>query len=455
MIDIQGTPYSYDVSSESDFGALADRVRTMRANGALTPDVLYRIRRFFKIKNIYHSNAIEGNQLGVGETRQVIELGLTITGISLKDQAEARNLSDALDYLETLAQRSDRPIMEVDIRQLHAFVLKGINDGAGSYRSVSVKISGSSYEPPGPESVASQMQEFSSWLSGASVPESESFARVCGIVVAAAAHAWFVMIHPFIDGNGRVARLLTNLILMRYGFPIAIVTKEDRHRYYDALEASQESDLTPFSVLISECIEENLEEYERAVSEQKENLEWEQMWTNRFTQPERIRAENEFSIWRNAMELLRSYFRQTAGSLNDRARFGSIYFRDFENLSFNKYSAMRVGESARRTWFFRVDFRIGEKSARYLFFFGRGSYTLRHRCDVTLHVAREEPADSYYYERLENVNEANAPDLVEIGYAISEERFVARRKVSGISSGRIEEVGRQFFDDIVTKQFGY
>ena len=75
----------------------------MRAQGSLSPEVLYRIRKHFRIKSIYHSNAIEGNLLAVGETRQVVALGLTITGKPLKDQAEARNLSQALDFLEKLA----------------------------------------------------------------------------------------------------------------------------------------------------------------------------------------------------------------------------------------------------------------------------------------------------------------------------------------------------------------
>ena len=109
-IEIDGTPYVYDESTSSDFSELAGRVKTMRAQGSLSPDVLYRIRKHFKIKNIYHSNAIEGNLLAVGETRQVVELGLTITGKSLKDQAEARNLSHALDFLEKLAENADRPI---------------------------------------------------------------------------------------------------------------------------------------------------------------------------------------------------------------------------------------------------------------------------------------------------------------------------------------------------------
>jgi Fic family protein len=81
------------------------------------------------------------------------------------------------------------------------------------------------------------MAELGKWLATAVIPGTD-YATTKGLLVAAAAHTWFVTIHPFIDGNGRVARLLLNLILMRYGYPIAIITKDDRLRYYDALEES-------------------------------------------------------------------------------------------------------------------------------------------------------------------------------------------------------------------------
>ena len=407
----------------------------------------------FEIKDIYHSNAIEGNLLEVGETRQVVELGLTITGKPLKDQAEARNLSQALDFLEELAANSANPITEHDIRQIHSLVLHGIDDRAGSYRTVPVTISGSEFDPPGPESVSGNMRDFGTWLGNISTPNEGSFGKMPGLLAAAAAHTWFVTIHPFIDGNGRVARLLMNLILMRYGYPIAIITKEDRLRYYDALELSQASDLTPFVVLLAECMEESLEEYEAAAVEQRVQTDWAQSLAQRFTEPEKVRAENEYEVWRTAMELLKSYVRQTVGIFDQAADFGNVYFKDFGNLEFEKYLALSGGASAKRTWFLRVDFRRTNVAARYLFFFGRASSTLRDRCSVTLHVAREEPQNSFNYERLEQITGSSVPELVEIGYEMSKERFVIRRRNGRPAMGKVEEFGRRFFEDVVACHF--
>ena len=149
MNEIPGTPYSFHPSRLDEFRELAERVQGMRASGKLAPEVLYRLRQFFRIKNIYHSNAIEGNQLDVGETRQVVEQGLTLTGRPLKDQAEARNLSAAIDFLEELVQDTAMPIRghrsAPDPRagtQGHRRPRRCVPDGAGGDRRILVRPSG-------------------------------------------------------------------------------------------------------------------------------------------------------------------------------------------------------------------------------------------------------------------------------------------------------------------------
>lgn len=450
IMNIEGTPYLFDARQLDVIHNIASRVGQMRQAGKLTPAALAMIRKYFRIKNIYHSNAIEGNTLNVGETRQVVELGLTLTGKPLKDQAEAKNLSEALDFLEDLAT-NNLPITERDIRQMHYLVLKGIQDAeAGKYRTIKVEISGSSYIPPLPESIPFQMEAFGKWLTTASV-SGDDFASSTGLIRAVVAHAWFVYIHPFIDGNGRTARLLMNLILMRYGYPVAIIAKEDRLRYYDALETSQGSDLSSFIGLVAECILESLEEYEHAVARQIADVEWAKSIADRLTERERIKKQNEYEIWKSAMDLLKSYFRQTASLVDDIATGARVFFTDFGGLEFEKYYSLSQSESAKRTWFFRIDFLAGNRTARYLFFFGGSSYSLRYHCDVVLHIAREERP--YSYERLENITAPNVPSLLEIGYKASEESFYARYRGGNIRKDGIEEICRQFIEEVVRMHF--
>jgi Fic family protein len=450
--DIVGTAYCYSEGVGSLLDDLAKRVRDMRAAGRLSPDSLAHIRKFFRVKSIYNSNAIEGNQLDLGETRLVVEQGLTITGKPLKDSAEARNLAHALDYFESLAS-SRETLKCVDIRQTHSLILKDIDDeNAGRYRGTNVEISGSAYHPPPSHDVPGEMDAFCAWLAAAS-DEADSDNP---IALGAAAHAWFVRIHPFADGNGRTARIIMNLILMRYGYPIAVITKDERQRYYDALEESQSSDLTPFIVLVAESVLESLEEYERAVAEQTAHQEWAQSLVAKFTAPQRNEAENYYEVWRSAMDLFKNYVRQSTYLIDEQAGgLARIYFADFGGLEFEKYLSLRDGRMTKRTWFFRVDFKSAQVAARYLFFFGFPSNAmsshLRAGDRVTLHVATE--ITPFLYEGLDNLQREDLPDVREVGYNAGDEQFVVRAAGGIIQTQRVEEIVRLFFEQVVQRNF--
>lgn len=451
------SPFEFDETIARGVDALDERVRSMRQSGQLRTEVLERIRRFFRLKTIYNSNAIEGNTLNIGETRLVVEQGLTISGKPLKDSLEARNLAHALDLFEQLATDRDEPIREIDIRQIHAAILEGIDEvNAGRYRTVDVEISGSGYRPPGPHEVPAQMEEFARWLAVVAGPQDAS-----PIVIAAAAHAWFAQIHPFIDGNGRTARILMNLILMRAAYPIAIITIEDRKRYYEALEESQSGDLTPFLSLIIECIDEALEEYEHAVEAQTAQLQWIGQIAARLSEPEQNVARLRYEVFRAAMELLRSHFAQAVSGINQAGIYGArVYFKDFGMLEFEKYFNLRQRGSAKQTWFFRVDFTQGDRSARYLFWFTRPTNAWnagRHRGDdVSMLVSRERDEGSFFYDTLdqfEQVGRRDIPDIREIAYDQNEERFYCRYSGGRINDESVDNIVRSFVSQVVQRNF--
>ena len=465
MIEIDGTPYAYSGPQQAILDRISRRVHDLRAGGKLTGEVLIRIGKFFRIKNIYHSNAIEGNALDLGETRLVVQKGMTLTGKSLRDQAEAKNLGEAVDFLEDLIpnpEQSDdprnRPLTEADIRQLHTLVLKGIDDtAAGAYRQVEVQISGSDFPPTAPESIAADMEKFGNWLGAASVVTEDKFASAEGLLAAAVAHTWFVMIHPFIDGNGRVARLLMNLMLMRFGIPIAIIPREDRQRYYDSLEDAQGSDLSGFVALLCECVDESLEEWEEAAEEHKKNLQEMASLGQKMGQKATIKASNEFEIWRSAMDLLKGHMRQSAEIISKEPA-ASVYIRELGELDKDKYFRLMNKKPAKRTWFFRADFHSGERAARYLFWFGfpLRNTPLEGECGVTLQISRETPEGSHYFEKLEDLGSTgtpNVPDLWEIGYSIKGERFVSRRRDRIYKNQKVEAIVSSFFEDVIQKHF--
>jgi Fic family protein len=422
----------------------------LRAAGELPSDVVQRLRQYFRLRNIYHSNAIEGNRLTIGETRVVIEDGLTLAGMSMKDQAEARNLGLALDYLEELAKDRETPISEADVKQLHSIVLKDIDvENAGRYRAIPVTIGGSNHKPPSPDNVPSEMGKLSRWLASASLPrEGES-----GLVHALTAHAWFVNIHPFADGNGRTARLLMDLMLLRHGNPILVVTKDDRKRYYAALaESDVAGDLSALTSLGMDALGDTLDVYEDAMAQHRQEHEWAAAIADTFSKDERIRAHNEYELWRTSVLLLRTQFHQVAQLVNQYSDFGKIQVRDFDLLDFEKYSSLRRGVSARGTWFFRMDFRSGRRESQYLFFFGFPSSGMRRRVEVTVHVARGQAPHSYV--TMDRLNSPAIPTLAEVGYVPESEEWLERQRGSEATPQGLDVIARQFVEGVIRVEFG-
>jgi len=202
----------------------------------------------------YHSNAIEGNTLSLRETQIVLE-GVTVGGRSLREHLEAINHRAAIAWVEELLQ-AGKPITEWDVRQLHQLVLKGIDpDHAGRYRTENVAIVGASHTPPAAVLVPEQMAELLRWYSSAAC-------SLHPIERAAEFHTRFEQIHPFIDGNGRTGRLLMNFSLMRDGYPPAVLRKENRLNYYQALDiAATRRDYSAIVALVAKEVGRSLDIY--------------------------------------------------------------------------------------------------------------------------------------------------------------------------------------------------
>lgn len=232
-----------------------DELRPLPAAALRNLDEVYRIEW------TYNSNAIEGNTLTLLETKLVLEEGLTIGGKKLREHFEVVNHSEAIDYVQDVVNRNIE-LTEYVIKSIHHLVLKNIDDeNSGRYRKINVSISGSQHTPPHFAVLSEKMEQLIQWYD-------EHKENLHPVELAAEFHFRFVYIHPFSDGNGRTARLLMNLILMKYGFPPAIVkaANDARLKYYETLEeASIRDNLKPFIQLIAGCVEDSLQKYIGAV----------------------------------------------------------------------------------------------------------------------------------------------------------------------------------------------
>ncbi|HMN29471.1 MAG TPA: Fic family protein [Caldilineaceae bacterium] len=220
-----------------------------------------RLQEQLMVEWIYHSNAIEGNTLTLRETQLILQTGLTIGGKSLREHFEVINHREAITFVEALVAQGEA-VTPFQVRQIHALVLKGIDDeNAGHYRQLPVRIIGALYQPPEAWEVPRLITEWGDWLEGAAK-------QLHPVEQASLAHHQLAAIHPFIDGNGRTARLVMNLLLLKDGFPPTIIRKENRRQYYRLLAQADVGKVQPFVNFVGREVDRSLTLYLEACTPQ-------------------------------------------------------------------------------------------------------------------------------------------------------------------------------------------
>ena len=207
---------------------VAQQKAALDALRPLPAGTLRALDHWYDVELTYTSNALEGNTLTRGETAIVLEKGITVSGKPLKDHLEATGHQSALDYMRALAGTAE-PVREMDVRNLHRLVMQALSpDEAGRYSDHGRTISGSPLLLPSPAELPALMGDFGQWLLRTD-PKADP-----GPEAAFDAHERLVTIHPFSDGNGRTARLLMNLLLLKAGYPPLVLLPETRPAYHEA-----------------------------------------------------------------------------------------------------------------------------------------------------------------------------------------------------------------------------
>lgn len=221
-------------------------------------DLATNLREWFKIELTYTSNAIEGNTLSRAETALVVEKGVAVDGKTIQEHLEAINHAQAFDWIIQRMNTTKQDITESTILDLHQLILQKIDGtNTGRYRTVSVRIAGSTVIMPNAIKVPELMSEYILWLQ--KINDNP-------LTVAIDAHFKFVSIYPFVDGNGRTARLLMNLLLMQVGYPPAIIRKEERKQYIASIEKAQlGGSLADYYTLMYEAVNRSLDIYLEAL----------------------------------------------------------------------------------------------------------------------------------------------------------------------------------------------
>lgn len=291
---------------------------------------------------------------------------MTITGHDPAYSKDAISLAQGLDRVRELAGLSaltDLP----QLAEIHGLILGG-RPGAGIFRSEPVVIAGSAHRPPRTwEEAMNGMEMWEAWSrANPSVP-----ALLRGVVL----HTWLTHVHPYVDGNGRTARAVLNLELIRAGLPSVILRRKDRERYLDALaESDSGGNLGPIADLVLDRAEDALRDLERAARSHQGYDE--------AAVRLRLRQEKQLAIWNDAVKLLFSLIEEAAEGAF--AKVGTVSTRWYDDqLLLDDLVALCQNDSAGNSWLFRIGVHVpAVGGSEYLAWTGFRSPDLRHGADI-------------------------------------------------------------------------
>jgi|LGVF01.2.fsa_nt_gb Fic family protein len=281
----------------------------------LPESAVKKLRDHLRIEMTYNSNAIEGNSLTLKETFLVINEGITVKGKPLKDHLEARDHHITLQYLYDLVEKGRcHTISEHLIRTLHQLIMQGTDkEWAGVYRNANVIISGSDHTPPDALEVPQKMRELVNWIK-------YNKGKLHIIELSGLLHHKLVHIHPFFDGNGRTSRIIMNLFLMQSGFPLAIILKNDRRKYYNVLDQADKENYKPLILFIAQSIERSFDLYLKnltpvskkrekylPLSELAKKIPYSTKYLNLLIRQGKLEAHKEGRNWLTSEEAIKRY----------------------------------------------------------------------------------------------------------------------------------------------------
>ena len=254
---------------------LRDRIQNKKAQlDALRPlpqAAAHALDEQLAIEWIYNTNALEGSSLTQRETELILQTGIAIGGKPLREHFEVLNQQAALQLARSMAG-GPMPLTARDVRELHALLLARIDDEhAGKYRTVPQHIAGAAYAAAAARHIPARMDAWAAWL----------FAQegvLDAVEAAALAHQKLVAIRPFVSGNGRTARLIMNLVLLRAGYPPAIIARANRRQYFGALAGAAKDNAAPLVNLVGRAVERSLTLFLAAASPQAAQPEPEDAW---------------------------------------------------------------------------------------------------------------------------------------------------------------------------------
>ena len=434
----------------SDLADFRKEIESFRAEGPLDHLSLAKLEEHFKASHVYNSAAIEGNRLTLQETILVLKEGIEVRDKSLHDTLEVKRLGQAFDYLKELSAQG-QVIRERDIRDLHLLLIGDDSDvGPGAYRYVGVIISGSEHRPPEPLAVPGMVSDLIEWINSNRDQDP--------IALATLAHHQLAAIHPFRDGNGRVSRLLMNLILMQHGYPICNIRQERRPEYYEALSFADVGIFDPLARQIKDACAELFSEYVRIRTETKRAQEWAAKWGVKEAKVAVRRETRELELWQSKIKQVFLEFQNTVELLDDSLEEFEVAFYDFKNeIDLDKFQRLTEKGYIDRANAFSVTFTdrrgVQPYSERFMFRYCRPA-TFTPRKVITLELNHLDRADNKYLR----LGESDCHNRVRLRYLyIDATGKLNKRALTSIAGAERDtpvistaEMVQEFIDDVMS-----
>lgn len=347
MLNLDNTPYLLDAVAHQQIlqrvKDIEERVKLLRLSGVMTDETLKEYYGEKRFEQVAESNAIEGSTLTAGETELAVIKGITITGHDPAYIKDAIALDKALTRITELARCHDKPTDISQIHEIHSLLL-GERAGAGIFRKERVTISGAKHVPPKTWSeVMDNMEHWQRWsIENATLPAP---------IRCAVLHAWLAHIHPYIDGNGRTARAIGNLELIRSGYPPIIIKKKERERYIECLAESDDGgDIRSFFELIFDRIEGALMGLELSAKKKQSY--------DPVVEKLRQRQAGQLRIWEISVQLLANIIKDKITRTVDQLH-GTCHAHIFEEpLDLQDYVTVCHGNAVTRSWAFTLKIEI-------------------------------------------------------------------------------------------------
>jgi len=331
----------------------------------LKSEILDGIMRGLLGVRVYNSNAIEGNTMNLRETYRILQAGTVLDVGRRRESQEVIGLGKAIQRINELGGAQMTFANESEFLAVHRVLMQDVQANiAGVYRHESVMIRGAKHQPPDESKVSDLMSELFQSLANADSVE--------GVLLATWTHWAIARIHPFFDGNGRIARLWQDLILLERQLTVGTIRQEERNEYYGALTDADDGEFNPLTQLISRCV---LRTFQSCLSAQQQSdvvKDWATMLVGETTARLDDKRKLDYLRWVPTMEVLRDSF-ERCGSQITNASAGTIevQVQQYPIIDQPTWESLRSGVGAQRTWFFRVTCRRERRVLRYYFFFGK------------------------------------------------------------------------------------